>query len=457
MRTEIFRMDRVTYYENGVQMLNNFDMRISSGEIFGLLPLNSNGLASLLDVITHNPPLQFGFVFYREKLINNWRHPRPRHNHIGLIRNESQLVEGLSLADNIFVLRSGFRAWYIRNGLLQSQLQPLFQSVGVDIPTNTYPEDLSPFQRIVVELLRAKVAGYRLIVLYDVSPLLSETELEQLRGIIRRCAEDGLSFLYIGFRPEELTSICDRVSIFSNGRILHTAATPENLAQMLDYITEVESYNGSTLMMEAESGAILQAIQLTSGEDEGLSFSVYPGECVILRDTHNRTSLLVDILTGETAATSGELLLCGKTVTFQGNRDIAVIQEFPSQSMIFPKLSYFDNLFLCSDHHLPQLWLHLRMQRRLAKEYAKRNGIDLFHQSVESLSELEKYDLVYNRILLQKPKVVICIHPFKGADMELREHILYLIEQLRKKQIAVVITTVNVSGYVPDADRVITV
>lgn len=457
MRTEIFRMDRVTYYENGVHMLNNFDLRISSGEILGLLPLNSYGLSSLLDVITQNPPLQFGFVFYREKLINNWRHPRPQHNHIGLIRNESQLVEGLSLADNVFVLRSGFRSWYIRKGLLQSQLQPLLQSMEVDIPANTFPENLSPFQRIVTELLRAKVAGYRLIVLYDVSPILSETELEQLQGIIRRCAEDGLSFLYIGFRPEELSSICDRISIFSNGRILQTAATPENLAQMLDHITEVEPHNGSTLMMGEKSGAVLQAVQLSAGEDDGLSFSVYPGECVILRDTHNRTGLLVDILTGEKTAASGELLLCGKPVAYQGNRDIAVIQELPSQSMIFPKLSYFDNLFLCSDHHLPQLWLHSRMKSRLAKEYAQRNNVDLFQRSVESLTELEKYDLVYNRILLQKPKVVLCIRPFKGADLELREHILYLIEQLRKKQIAVVITTVNASGYIPGADWVVSI
>ena len=121
------------------------------------------------------------------------------------------------------------------------------------------------------------------------------------------------------------------------------------------------------------------------------------------------------------------------------------------------KLSYFDNLFLCSDHHLPRLWLRRRMQRRLAKEYAQRNNIELFQRSVESLSELEKYDLVYHRILLQKPKVVICIRPFKGADMELREHILHLMEQLRKKQIAVVITTVNASGDIPGADRVISV
>ena len=327
----------------------------------------------------------------------------------------------------------------------------------MDIPLDAYPENLSPFQRIVVELLRAKVEGYRLIVLYDAAAFLDETELEQLRKVIRRCAEDGLAFLYIGFRPEELTGICHRISIFSNGRILQTAQTPDALAKILDHMTEEKQHEESTPTMESESEAVLQAVGLSAGKDEGLSFSVYPGECVILQDAHNRANLLVDLLTGERAATTGELLLCGKPVAGQGNRDIAVIQERPSQSMIFPKLSYFDNLFLCSDHHLPQLWIRRRMQRRLAKEYAQRNNIELFQRSVESLSELEKYDLVYQRILLQKPKVVICIRPFKGADMELREHILYLMEQLRKKQIAVVITTVNASGDIPGADRVISV
>lgn len=34
---------------------------------------------------------------------------------------------------------------------------------------DVYPEDLTPFQRIVVELIRAMVAGYRLVVLQDFS------------------------------------------------------------------------------------------------------------------------------------------------------------------------------------------------------------------------------------------------------------------------------------------------
>lgn len=112
---------------------------------------------------------------------------------------------------------------------------------------------------------------------------------------------------------------------------------------------------------------------------------------------------------------------------------------------------------MTSDHHLPNLWRNKRMQRRLTKEYGARNGVELFSHPVESLSELEKYDLVYNRILLQKPKVVFCVRPFKGADMELREHIRSLLLQLRKKKIAVVLLTANADETFGIADRVIRV
>lgn len=458
MRSEIFRMERVTYHENGVKRLDDLDLHIFSGEILGLLPLNSYGLTSLLDVITGNLPLQYGFVFYREKLINSWRHPRPQHNHIGLIRNQSQLVEGMSLADNVFVLRSGFRAWYIRSRLLESQLRPFFDKVGIDIPPDAYPEDLSPFQRIVVELIRAMVAGYRLIVLYDISTLLSEGELRQLRRIIRQCAGEGISFFCIGFQPEALTAICNRICLFSNGRILHTVDTPDALFDILAHTTGVKPRYEDIAVSEAGRCAVLQARRLSIDGAAELSFSVYPGECVMLQDAHNRiTDAFVDILTGSHTPVAGELLLCGKPLPHRENRNIAIIQELPSQSMLFPELSYFDNLFLCSDHHLPQLWLRSRMQRRLAKEYAQRKDADLFRRSIESLTEQEKYDLVYNRIMLQKPKVVICIRPFKGADMELREHIRHLFAQLRKKQIAVIMMTVNASDALAVADRVIPV
>lgn len=48
--------------------------------------------------------------------------------------------------------------------------------------------------------------------------------------------------------------------------------------------------------------------------------------------------------------------------------------------------------------------------RRLAREYGARNGVELFSQPVEGLSELEKYDLVYNSesVTVFRGRGIIC-------------------------------------------------
>lgn len=456
MRPEIFRMERVTYQENEIQKLIDCDLNIFSGEIMGLIPLNSHGLSALIDVMTKNLPLQFGFVFLKEKMINNWQRPRPQNNPIGLIQSKSHLVDGMTLTDNVFVLRSGFRAWYIQSTLLHTQLIPFFERIGVDVPLDAYPENLTPFQRIIVELIRAMVAGYRLIVLQDFSTFLNEAELETIHTILRQCTQEGFSFLYIGSQPEDLSQIADRIAIFGNGRVLKTVETGASLQSLLENASSGKVVTEEDRPLLAGTQPVFRADEVSFDGVENISFSVYPGECVVLQDISSQfTDQMLQVLLGEKTISAGKLLLREQRFSSIRNRDVAVIQELPTQTMVFPRLSYFDNLFMTSDHHIPGLWIRKRMQQRLAREYSTRQDGALFEQPVESLTELEKYDLVYNRIRLQKPAVVFCVHPFKGTDMELREHIRLLVSQLQKKQIAVVLLTTNAADAVGVADRII--
>ena len=76
---------------------------------------------------------------------------------------------------------------------------------------------------------------------------------------------------------------------------------------------------------------------------------------------------------------------------------------------------------------------------------------------MEELSEKQKLEMIYTRILLQKPQVVFCIQPFKGADLPLRMTIWRLMEKLLEHKIAVVIVSVNLSDSLSLADRLIIV
>ena len=80
------------------------------------------------------------------------------------------------------------------------------------------------------------------------------------------------------------------------------------------------------------------------------------------------------------------------------------------------------------------------------------SGEEVFWKWVDELTEREKYDLVYARILLQNPRVVFCIQPFKGAEVELRgKH----LERFLDRGIGVVILAVNLADSLSLAGRLI--
>lgn len=455
MREEVLRMTRVTYQDQGGTPLRDFNLNIFAGEIMGMIPLNGgHGMTALMEVLRKNLPLQSGNIYYREEQINSWRAPLPRYNRIGVIQSSSCLVEGLTVADNIFVLRPAFKSWLIRSKLLRQQLQPILDKFDPDISAGAYVDDLTHFQRFVVELVKAVVAGSRLIILRDVSTFISDLELSRLHDILRYYAGEGFSFLYLGFHYEELAQICDRTALFSNGRIIKVLehewigapASFDNIVRR-----QLERHHGREGLPP-----VLTVTELSGGAVEALTFSVAPGECVVLQNLQNRIFHdLVRLFTGELPIESGTIRLDGAPYRPGRNRKIAVIGERPDRSMIFSQLSYLDNLGITVDHRLPELWLSDRVQQGLRKECEKKVGAEVFELPTDRLSTQQKYDLVYQRILLQNPKVVFCIQPFQGADLEMRIHIWRLLEQIMEKKIALVILAINLADSLSLASRLI--
>ena len=219
MREEVLRLSEVTYVEQGVVQLQDFCLSVFAGEIVGVLHRSGHGISALIDLLRFNLPLQAGSVFYREERVNSWRAPGRHDNRIGVIKSQSSLVEDLTVADNMFVLRPGFRSWLVRPRVLVGQVQPVLDGLGVDIHADALVSALSPFERVVVELVKAVVAGCRLIILREIGTIISDVELERLHALLRHYAQEGISFLYISYHYEELMQLCDRTAVYSNGRI----------------------------------------------------------------------------------------------------------------------------------------------------------------------------------------------------------------------------------------------
>ena len=317
-------------------------------------------------------------------------------------------------------------------------------------------ENLTVFERIVVEILRAVILGHRLIVLCEVSAMISRAELEKLHEIIRHYAEQGFSFLYISLHYEEILQICNRAAFLTHGRI-----QPEMERGILKNGTE--EYNQMVLgHLKSSRGfsenkrAVLSFREASCNGLENLSFEIIEGECLVLQSfSHGVFQTLVGLLKEEEDMTGGCILMEGKEVAFRNNKNIAVLQDQPTKTMIFPELNNMDNLCFGLSRRVSRIWSSQKIRDSIRQEYGKELGEDFFSLYPDQLSERQKCRLIYTRILLQRPKVVFCIQPFKGADLPHRMFIWKMLTMLLDKKIAVVILAVNMADSISLADRLL--
>jgi len=460
MRREVLRMERVSYQERGADQLDGFCLNIFSGEIMGLLPVNSHGLTSLLQLLQRNMPLRDGYVYYRDVQVNSWRGGAAQQNRVGLIQSESGLVEGLTVADNIFVLRREFKTWLLKPSVLRKQLKPFLEGIDIFISADAYAEELSAFEKVVVNVLKYVVAGCKLIVLREIGANIGEAELEKIHGLLKYYARQGISFMYIDFHLDELWRVCDKVAVMANGRVVKILPYGPAASEAVKSYEEAYIGKARQLMYRPapdESGriSVFEARGITGGLVYNLTFRVASGECMLLQNADVQViGEFLSFLSGESVPKSGRFLIDSRVITPYIGGEIAVIQELPTETMLFGEMSYLDNLCFLLDRRMPEVWRKKSVREGVRREYAGLLG-DVFGKRVDSLSEIEKYELIYTRVAIQRPKAVFCVQPFRRADMELRSRIWELMKRLMDRGAAVVILAVNTADSLFFADRLI--
>lgn len=465
MKDEVLRMERVTYIKEGVTLLDNFNLNIYRGEILGLLCINDNGLEDLIELLAVNKPIHYGRVYFHEQLVNNHLHSNFSRNSVAVIEKRSRLVDQLTVGDNVFVLRDGFSRHVINSKGFETQIQRLSKELDFRVSAGAYVDRLTTFERCMVEMIKAVATGIRLIVIRDVSNFVSAVDLERLHDAVRYYASRGVTFLYICNHHEEIYRICSRTAMMENGRIfriLHKEdMTAASMQTYVDTLFTADAAGGKAHGDKPESNmqAVMEFRDVKTDSMNEMAFTIYPGECLVLLDINNTTQTdFLNLLSGQSRLRGGRILHKGIPVKSAAQRrKIALIREKPAQSMLFPDISYLDNLCFMADRRARALWYSKRKRESVIQQFLPVAGEDIYAPDLLKLSTKSLYNLVYNRTYLQHPDVAVCVQPFSGADYYLRLHVIGLIRKLLERGTAVMILAVSLSDSLQLADRLLVI
>ena len=194
-----------------------------------------------------------------------------------------------------------------------------------------------------------------------------------------------------------------------------------------------------------------------------VSLALHPGELHAVIGTNGAgKSTLINMLSGESPATSGRVELAGTDVTAwsQPRRARAGIGRSYQRTTIFPPLSVFENTRLCAQAALQRPWhvwqsaAHCARSCGVAQDALAAAGLAAFAQhTAGALSHGQQRQLEIAMCLATSPRVLLLDEPLAGMGAEETDRMLELLARLKQGH-AILLVEHDMDAVFRIADRI---
>jgi ribose transport system ATP-binding protein len=273
----------------------SFDLRV--GEVLALVGENGAGKSTLMKILSGAYQADGGHVELFGETIEHASPHEMLARGVAVIYQELVLANELTVAENIYLGRMpktsfGLIDWAAANEGARAAIERL----GFKISPTAKIRDLSVAHRQIVEIAKAMSRNARIVVLDEPSAVLGDAELEKLFEIIERLSKEGMSFIYISHRLEEVFAISDRTVALRDGQKIGVEKTSDlnkdSLVRMMVgrelasiYPERKTKIGEPALVVENLSNAVLNDVSLTvrKGEILGICGLAGAGRTEVLR------------------------------------------------------------------------------------------------------------------------------------------------------------------------------
>jgi ABC-type branched-subunit amino acid transport system ATPase component len=213
-------------YAQDIDVLREVSLRVSAGEITGLVGLNGAGKSTLVKTICGFLPPKSGSVTFESADISGVAPHRLIDLGICCIPQESSLFPYLSVEDNLTLPLLGRRSRFA--GVLRERMKEVFaQFPALHDKRTQAAGSLSGGQQKQLEFGKAWLQQPKLCLIDEPSIGLSPRVSEEIFTWIERFAASGMGILLIDHNVRRVVRMSDRVCVLSLGRVTAEGAAAD--------------------------------------------------------------------------------------------------------------------------------------------------------------------------------------------------------------------------------------
>lgn len=229
----ILEVHKISKRFGGIKALNNIDFSVRRGEVHALVGENGAGKSTFIKILTGAHAPSEGKIMFDGKEYSGLTPALALDAGITAIYQEFNLIPFLSVSENIYFGRELMKQGFLDYEQMNENTKKMFKEIGTAINPKIRVQRLGIAQQQLVEIVKAISKNAKLIIMDEPSAPLTEQETETLHTIVRQLKGRGITIIYISHRMEEIFEICDRVSVFRDGKYISTHPVSETSRETL--------------------------------------------------------------------------------------------------------------------------------------------------------------------------------------------------------------------------------
>ena len=198
-------------------MLSGVNLAVRPGEVLALLGENGAGKSTLAAIIAGLVEPSAGTMAWHGASYAPRNPGEALAAGVGLIHQEMRLLRDLSIAENVFVGRLPTRGGRIDRAAMNSRAAEQLKRLGLDAAPTTLVRHLRVAAQQQIEIAKALTLKAQLLIFDEPTAALGADETDRLFEQIRRLKAEGVGFIYISHRLDEIGRIADRVAVLRDG------------------------------------------------------------------------------------------------------------------------------------------------------------------------------------------------------------------------------------------------
>ncbi len=205
---------------NRVQALDNVNFEVEQGEYVAIMGESGSGKTTLLNIMASLDKPTAGQVILAGKNMADIRQKELcafRRDHLGFVFQDFNLLDTLSLKDNIFLplVLAGYE--YEK---MQERLQPLAVKLGIEELLEKYPYEVSGGQKQRAAAARALITRPQLLLADEPTGALDSKATDGLLRIFSQVNQDGQTILMVT-HSIQAASRAGRVLFIKDGNVFN--------------------------------------------------------------------------------------------------------------------------------------------------------------------------------------------------------------------------------------------